>query len=157
MPSQFSCRHTLGAPYDPQVLGMHPGDLDGHLAITASSRAAPPTLRRPVTAGGDLQCRTDRLDPELAPVGVEVTDHLADRPSSSAAKKADDLRISFARRNSRSSRSSLPQPSPLLARQPAPTATIDLSLAAPLTQRLGRHPRLGGDRRDRCHCESYSP
>src|SRR5262249_47210677 len=60
-----------------------------------------------VGGGGDLQDLAYRLDPELPPVLVDVADHLARRPSSSAAKKADALfRISFARRSSRFSFSS---------------------------------------------------
>src|SRR5262249_3727941 len=60
-----------------------------------------------VGGGGDLQDLAYRLDSELPPVLVDVVDHLARRPSSSAAKKADALfRISFARRSSRFSLSS---------------------------------------------------
>src|SRR5215207_6192167 len=72
-----------------------------------------PGLGRVVGGGGDLQNLADRLDPPSQPtglprpVGVDEGDYFFGRPSSSVAKKTDAaLRMSFARRSSRTSRSS---------------------------------------------------
>src|SRR5262252_617317 len=94
-------------PVDLEVLLAHTLDLDLELGVTQPAGRGRPRTCLIVGGGGDLQDLADRLDSELPPVLVDVAVHLARRPSSSAAKKADALfRISFARRSSRFSFSS---------------------------------------------------
>ena len=85
---------------------MHPDDLRSQLLVSYCPHRRRPRPGGVVGARGELQHAADRLDPELVTVIIDVGDHLRVRPSSSVAKKSDaDFKISFARRNSRFSRS----------------------------------------------------
>lgn len=97
----------LAGTVDLIVLVEHPPDLHDQFAIAEPATTRPTVLGRVVGGRGDLQHRADRLDPEHLPIGVDVGDYLRGCGSSSRAKKAAaDFKISFARRNSRFSRSS---------------------------------------------------
>jgi hypothetical protein len=97
----------LAGTIDLVVLGPDPADLDHELLVTDLAGRRLPALGRVVAGWGDLQGPADRLDPEPVTMRVNVAGHLGRRPSSSAAKKAEAVRrISFARRSSRTSRSS---------------------------------------------------
>ena len=95
----------LRRPVDPEVLAVHPSDVDFELLVAQRPRRRRSTLGGPIRRRGEQQRCADRLDPEATTVLVDEGDHRLG-PSSWAAKKADaDFRISFARRNSQFSRS----------------------------------------------------
>src|SRR5258706_4019713 len=82
-------------------------DLGLQALIAPRPRRRRPLERRVIAARGDLQHLADRPDPEHLPVHPDKRDYLGKRGSSSRAKKpAAAFKISFARRTSRSSRSS---------------------------------------------------
>ena len=91
---------------------MHASDLGPERGVPDRPRRRRPSVVGVVGARGDLgagvgEDPADRLDPEPLLVVVDVGAQRRNGRSSSAAKKADaDLRISFARRSSRTSRSS---------------------------------------------------
>ena len=96
----------LAGAVDAEVRSVDTGDLDLQLLVSQCSGRGRPGLGVVVGRRGDRQVPADRLDPEPGLVSVDVGDRLLCRRSSSAAKKAEaDLRISFARRSSRFSRS----------------------------------------------------
>ena len=100
-------RPDLVDAVDTEVVAVHPRNLGLQLRVTDRPGRRRPGLGGVVGARGELQHATDRLDPVLAAVLVDVGDHLLVRPSSSVAKKSDaDFKISFALRSSRFSRSS---------------------------------------------------
>src|SRR5215216_1852163 len=87
---------------------MDAGDLRLQLLVAQRPGRERPALGGVVGGGGDRQQLADRLDPKPVLVTVDIGDHLVGRRSSSAPKKAAaDFRISFARRSSRTSRSSV--------------------------------------------------
>ncbi|OLL70020.1 hypothetical protein Ae150APs1_6158 [Pseudonocardia sp. Ae150A_Ps1] len=97
---------------DAVVLGVHACDLGGDEDVAFRPGRGWTGLRRIVGTRGDrdtgvFQHGTDRPDPELVPVLVDVVGDYRCGRSSSAAKKAEaDLRMMLARRSSRVSRSS---------------------------------------------------
>src|SRR5664280_2413292 len=109
-------RSGLGTPARaiPEWSGVHLADLGRDLLIADRPRRGRPGPRRVVGARGDRdisagQHRADRLDPERVPVLLDVVHDQREGRSSAAAKKTDaDSRIAFARRSSRTSRSSSP-------------------------------------------------
>src|SRR3954469_18195521 len=105
LPDQLGV-HLLRAVHREIVL-VHPANvLQGRLVGQGAFRRWP-ALGGVVGLRGNLQLRADRLDPELVFVFVDVADGQREGRSSSAAKKADALfRMAFARRSSRTSRSS---------------------------------------------------
>ncbi len=112
IPSRKSWRHTL-CPIDPEVLVVHPANLPAQpLVATHPGRTALRLRFAPlglvVRRWGDRQLGADRPDPVSTTMFAdERRHHLARRSSSAWAKYADALRrISFARRSSRTSRSS---------------------------------------------------
>src|SRR5215204_2636137 len=111
LPAELS--GDLAGAVDLEVLPPDAADLWRELGIAPDPRRLPLRLRLPgfmlvVGRWGDRQLLADRLDPVLGPVLVNEGDHHFGRRSSSAwAKKAAALRrISSARRDSRTSRSS---------------------------------------------------
>src|SRR5579885_1505582 len=97
----------LARPVHATVLAPHAFDVWLQLLVAYATATRRPRLRRVVRRRGELQRCADRLDPEPVAVHVDVADHLFGRRSSSAPKKAAaDFKISFARRNSKFSRSS---------------------------------------------------
>src|SRR5439155_2157337 len=97
----------LLCPVDVEVLLMHASDLDLETAVAQLSNRWWPRHCRVVSRRGDLQRVADRLDPKPFPVFVDEAHYFGSRGSSSLAKKADAaLRISLARRSSRTSFSS---------------------------------------------------
>jgi hypothetical protein len=94
------------------AVAVHGADPLQNERIAPRSGRGPAAFGRPVGARDDLQAvlaqdSADRLDPEMLPVGVDVADQRCEGRSSSAAKKADAVfKIAFARRSSRTSRSS---------------------------------------------------
>src|SRR5215213_804847 len=111
LPAELS--PDLADAIDPEVLLIHPPDLDHQRCIPPGSRRQPLRIGAPGGMGvirrwGDRQHAADRLDPVDGAMRVDEGDHGLDRRSSSAwAKYADAfLRISLAWRNSRFSRSS---------------------------------------------------
>src|SRR5664279_4152314 len=107
-------RVDLADPIHAVVLLVHLADLGRDLLIADRPRRGRPGPRRVVGARGDRdisagQHRADRLDPERVPVLLDVVHDQREGRSSAAAKKTDaDSRIAFARRSSRTSRSSSP-------------------------------------------------
>src|SRR5664280_301785 len=107
-------RVDLADPVHAVVLLVHSADLGRDLLIADRPRRGRPGPRRVVGARGDRdisaeQHRADRLDPERVPVLLDVVHDQREGRSSAAAKKPDaDSRIAFARRSSRTSRSSSP-------------------------------------------------
>src|SRR5664280_2694986 len=107
-------RVDLADPTHAVVLLVHLADLGRDLLIADRPRRGRPGPRRVVGARGDRdisagQHRADRLDPERVPVLLDVVHDQREGRSSAAAKKTDaDSRIAFARRSSRTSRSSSP-------------------------------------------------
>src|SRR5579862_8075648 len=92
---------------DTEVGPVHPRDLVPEQTIAVSTGRSWPAASSVVRGRGDLQHSADRLDPKVAALCLDVAGHLGGRGSSSRAKKdAADLRISFARRSSLTSRSS---------------------------------------------------
>src|SRR5215203_4529281 len=91
-----------------EVVAVDARDLGLQMFVAELSRCGRTREHRVVGGWRDLQCLTDRLDsPALAVSADELHDFLGRRGSSSAAKKAEAaLRISLARRSSRTSRSS---------------------------------------------------
>jgi len=103
----------LPAAVDAVVLRVQSGDLGHQQVITQLPGRRRPGLRGTVAAGGEepTNCRAqhpaDGLDPEPILVLVDVADHLVLGRSSSLAKNTlADFKISFARRNSATSRRS---------------------------------------------------
>src|SRR5712692_3570529 len=91
---------------DAVVVLVDPSDLRLHRLVADSTGAGRPGGGRVVGRGGNLQHPADRLDPPTLPVGVDEAHYFGSRGSSSRAKKpAAALRISLARRSSRTSRS----------------------------------------------------
>src|SRR5690606_31872003 len=112
-PSLLSWTQTLRTPYTPKF-SSKTRRISG-LSCSSRWRRADRPLRLPFTClrlvvggGGHRQLPADGLDPELLPVVIDESDHrLGWRSSSAWAKYADAfLRISFARRNSTTSRRS---------------------------------------------------
>jgi hypothetical protein len=66
----------LPGAVDPEVLGMHPGDLDLQLGIAGRTRRGGSAAGGVVGGRGDRQHLADRLDPEPVLVTVDVGDHL---------------------------------------------------------------------------------
>lgn len=86
---------------------VHPADLGFQLLITDGPGRWLSRHGCVVRRWGDLQRRVNRLDPEALSVCGDERRHLSRRPSSSVAKKIDAaFKMSFARRRSRTSRSS---------------------------------------------------
>jgi len=99
--------HLAGA-IDPEVVVIDPADLSLQPGVADRTSRRWSLLAGVVGGRGDRQQPADRLDPKPVLVTVDVGDHLAGRRSSSAPKKAAaDFRISLARRNSLTSRSSV--------------------------------------------------
>src|SRR5450759_5186937 len=97
----------LAGAVDSVVVVVDPADVVAQLRIPDRTGRRETDSRGVVARWGDLQDLADRLDPVGATLGVDEARHLADRRSNSAPKKAAAaLRISFARRSSRLSRSS---------------------------------------------------
>ena len=115
IPSRCSWRHTLRAPYTPNLALPHPPNLGAQLPVPAAAGRATvgfavPPLVLVVDRRGDRQLSTDRLDPIGLSVIIDEGGHLRGRRSSSACAKYADafLKISFARRSSRFSRRNSP-------------------------------------------------
>src|SRR3954449_12809720 len=105
LPDQLGV-HLLRAVHREIVL-VHPANVLKNRLVGQGALRRWPALGGVVGLRGDLQLLADRLDPELVFVFVDVADGQREGRSSSAAKKADALfRMAFARRSSRTSRSS---------------------------------------------------
>ena len=141
---------------------MDAGDLELQLLVADRPRRRRPLLCDVVGVRGDLAAvlgehPADRLDPETVPVLVDVGDYLFGWRSSSAPKKAAaDLRISFARRSSFTSRSSSLMLRPLVGREPGPVTGVGLGSAHPDPQRLVVEPSLAEIDSIAFHCDGYS-
>src|SRR6266550_2242715 len=103
----------LARAVDLEVVVPNSANTSSELAVPAHARRHPTRINLPalvlvVRRRGDRQLRADRLDPVCVAMRVDERDHDFPRRSSSAwAKNADALRrISLARRNSCTSRSS---------------------------------------------------
>ena len=103
--------HPIAAPADHRA-AMHPANMLQHLGVTPGPRRWRAGLGRVERRRGDLatvlgEHPADRLDPEPFPMIIDERDHHGSRGSSSRAKKDDAAnKISLARFNSRTSRSS---------------------------------------------------
>ncbi len=80
---------------------MQPGDVDLESLVTNRPGQRPAPSGRSVGEGGELQSRTNRLDPEPVPISVNKRDHLLKAVESSPKKAEVVLRISLTPRNSR--------------------------------------------------------
>src|SRR5205085_10437223 len=67
---------------DAEVLAPYPADLALEHLITQGASTEWTCLRRVIRRWGNLQHPADRLDPKPVAMFVDVTDHLARRPSS---------------------------------------------------------------------------
>ena len=74
----------LAGAIDPEVLGMHLGDLGPELAVADGASRGGSAVDVVVGGRGDRQDATDRLDPEPVLVAVDEGNHLLGRRSSSA-------------------------------------------------------------------------
>ncbi len=82
-------------------------NLSSQFLVTALTGRGRSGLGVVVGRGSELQSPADRLDSPTIPAGIDVANYFFVRPSSSVAKKIDaSFKISFARRRSRTSRSS---------------------------------------------------
>ena len=124
-------------------------------AVPLRSRGSPRGVRRTrlglvVGRWSNRQLRADWLDSIVLAMRVDERHHHVPRRSSSAWAKyaAAFRRISFACRNSRTSRSNL-QPLLLLRRDPRALPGITLRLADPEPEGFCRTADLAGNRRDR--------
>ncbi len=100
-------RPDLVGAVHPKVLREDARDLGLQRLVAHAACRRRPGDRGVVRGGGERQHAADRLDAPAVPMGVDEGHGLGRRGSSAHAKKADAvLRISFARRSSRFSRSS---------------------------------------------------
>lgn len=122
---------------EPEVLLPDPANLGARFSISArsgriASRVHLPGLCLVVRRRGNRRQRADRLDPVPGAMSVDKSDqHFFPRSSSARAKNADALRrISFARRNSRFSRSSALRRSRSSLFSPPRSPLVDLRAVA---------------------------
>src|SRR5262249_6757442 len=105
-PLAVELRPDLVGAIDLPVRVPHPPDLRLEDLVPLSARRDGPPDGGVVAARSDLQHAADRLDSPADPVRINALHRGGQRGSSSRAKKADAaLRISLARRSSRTSRS----------------------------------------------------
>src|SRR6476620_9722056 len=153
----------LASAVDVKVLFINAVDLRQQRTITLQPRRQLRQISLPrcvlvVLRWGNRQLRADRLDPVLGTMGIDKRHHHFGRRSSSAwAKKADALRkISFARFNSRFSRSSSLSRSRSVLVTPARRPWSRSACRTHLRSVSAVQPIFDAIEPIAAHCESYS-